>query len=193
IVLSLDGKEISNKPFLWKSDIAKNKLGINKKGMIDKKYFFVTKRFTTFNDGTTTVLAEKSKEMKMFTNVIKEYDADFIFLNFDKDFNYIDKKVIKKSSSAWNNNSFFSQNIKNGDGILYCYKVENSTYRKKDIPEKFIGIITIINGEFKHDRIPVESDGFTTYPIKAKEGYILFREFNNEKETDQIRLERLNY
>lgn len=69
------------------------------------------------------------------------------------------------------------------------YQKEEGTKDKNWI----LGIVSIVDGEVNHEKIPMSSDDYYISPYVAKEGYILLREFNKNSDFDKIRLERLNF
>ncbi|WBX76478.1 hypothetical protein PG911_17925 [Tenacibaculum ovolyticum] len=188
------GNEISKNYFKWEDAV--NYIDIKKNGKLKKGYKLASRQYFVFKNGTISILTEKVKKVKR---------TDFVILNFDKDFKLTSTETIEKPKNIYNSSYLFSQKVEDGNGVAFFYK-----YTKKAKKEfKFIrvmaigtgittlnatlGIVTIINGKINKEEIPMSSKEYTISPYIAKEGYILFREFNKNSNYDEIRLEKLNY
>ncbi len=187
--ISIDNKGIPKfkKEFLWNENKHPN-LKIDKKGEFNDGYSFLLKQVYHFNDGSIAFLGEKSKNKK---DKIKT--SDLVLLLFDKEFNLTEVEYFKKDKSKSKYSDYlYSQSIKNGEGVVFFY----ADYKKDDKTKNknwILGIVSINGRKIKHETIPISSKKHLILPYIAKEGYILLREFNKDKDYDQIRLERLNY
>lgn len=192
ILLDENGKEVSKKYFLWNQ--AAPELEMNKYGRLDKRYQLAAKSYFVFKNGTISVLTEKRKEnFDILFGGTNVKTLDFVILNFDKDFNFINTNTIEKDKSKWAYSDFlYSQKVKGGEGVVFFY----NDY-KKDLETKkknwILGIVSIVNGKLNHEQIPMSSKEHFISPYIAKEGYILLREFNKDSEYNEIRLEKINY
>lgn len=194
IVLSKQGEELSKKYNNW-TDLPSDIIQINKRGkMLDDGYKLYARQFFVFEDGSISILTEKYKDSKyyvLFNSTPKS--TDFVILNFDKDFNLVSKEVIEKDKNNWGNSDYlYSQRIKDGKGVVFFYRDYKTDVESKE-KNWVLGIVSIIEGKMMHEQIPMSSEDHFIAPYMAKEGYILLREFNKDKDYDQIRLERLNY
>lgn len=194
IVLSKKGEELFKKYTNW-TDLPSDVIQINKKGkMLEDGYKLYARQFFVFEDGSISILTEKYKDSKyyvLFNSTPKS--TDFVILNFDKDFNLVSKEVIEKDKNNWGNSDYlYSQKIKNGKGVVFFYR-DYKTDKESKEKNWVLGIVSIIDSKMTHEQIPMSSEDHFIAPYMAKEGYILLREFNKDKDYDQIRLERLNY
>ncbi|PQJ78930.1 hypothetical protein BTO18_06940 [Polaribacter porphyrae] len=186
------GKEIFKKYFSWED--AGKYMNIKKNGKLEKGYKLLAKQFFIFNDGSVSFLAEKFKSQQYYVVVsLAPKTTDFMMLNFDKDFALKEVNKIEKDKSYYTSSDYlYSQRIKEGNGIVFFYR----DYKKDEETRKrswVLGIVSIIDGKMKHEQIPMSSEDFFISPYIAKEGYILLREYNKDREHDEIRLEKLNY
>ena len=190
IVLDEKGNEIFKKHFLWEE--ANDFIEMSKKGKLEKGYRLYVQSYFVFKDERIVVLSEK---FKVGTNILIGgilKTTDFVLLEFDKDFNLTSADTIEKDLSKFMVSDFlFSQYLNDEkDGVFFYrdYQKDSETKERNWI----LGIVSLVNGEIKHEKIPMSSDEYYIYPYIAKEGYILLREFNKNSDFDEIRLERLN-
>jgi hypothetical protein len=192
IELDNEGNETFKKYFSWED--AGKFMDIKKNGKLEKGYKLLAKQFFIFNDGSTAFLAEKFKDTQYYVVVaIAPKTTDFMMLNFDKDFSLQSVDKIEKDKSYYTSSDYlYSQRIKDGNGVVFFYRdyIKDETTKKRSW---VLGIVSIINGKMKHEKIPMSSEEFFISPYIAKEGYILLREYNKDSEHDEIRLEKLNY
>ncbi|MDR2123080.1 MAG: hypothetical protein LBP34_08130 [Flavobacteriaceae bacterium] len=209
IVLDEKGNEISKKYTLWED--YKTQIDVDKKGKAEKNYRLRPVQYFMLKDGTICMLTEKYKPYKKgigdlvpipIVNVLveaattqREKTTDFVLFFMDKDFNLKKVKTIEKElTKDYNYDYQFSQYIKDDAGVVFFFK----DYSDKD-KKWTLGISTILNGDMKEERIPIsskfkdEKEEYVILPMRAKEGYILLREYNKKEKYDQIRLEKVNY
>lgn len=191
IELDKKGNELSKTYFFWNQ--TSEHLPLNKKGLTKDGFRLVAKSYFVFKDGSVSILTEKRKPNWSLFGTTSYKTADFVILNFDKDFKLKNISKIEKDLSKWSFSDYlYSQKIKDGNGVVFFYndhKQDAETKKKNWV----LGIVTIINGEMTHEQIPMSSEEHFILPYIAKEGYILLRELNKDSDYDQIRLERLNY
>lgn len=192
IVLDNEGNETFKKYFSWED--ASGILNIKKNGKLEDGYRLLAQQFFIFNDGSTAFLAEKFKDSQYYVIVATApKTTDFMMLNFDKDFTLKSVDKIDKDKSYYSSSDYlYSQRIKDGNGVVFFYR----DYKKDETTKKrswVLGIVSIIDGKMKHEKIPMSSEEFFISPYVAKEGYIMLREYNKDSDLDQIRLEKLNY
>ncbi|MGM5632077.1 hypothetical protein O2K51_14355 [Apibacter raozihei] len=182
IVLDSTGKEISKKYVVWED--FNNKIKITANGRFKKNLRIRTLKFFVFNDGRICILTE-------LVNKKQNQISDFVLFFMDKDFNLIKTEIIQKGISYYNDSDgyMFSQYTKNGKEAVFFYTRFSSNERKW-----ILGVNTISDNELKKETIPIysEEDKYIIYPMKAKEGYIILREYNENDKYNQIRLEKLN-
>ena len=190
IVLDENGKEVFKKHFLWEE--ANDFIEMSKKGKLEKGYKLYVQSYFVFKDERIAVLSEK---YKVGTNILVGgilKTTDFVLMEFDKDFNLTSANTIEKDLSKFSASDFlFSQYLNDEkDGVFFYrdYQKDSETKERNWV----LGIVSLVNGEIKHEKIPMSSDEYYIYPYIAKEGYILLREFNKNSDFDEIRLERLN-
>lgn len=164
---------------------------INASGRVEKGYYIDVRDIFFLKNGSVSILFEKYKPPTEYT-VAKT--TDLIYLYTDKDFKISGTKIFEKEKSKlWNTDYLFSQNLNNGDDLVFFYRdLQKDDETREKNWNLFIN--TYINGEFKQEAIPISSkENYLIIPYIAKEGYILLQEFNKEAKYNQIRLERLNY
>ncbi len=190
IVLDAQGNEIFKKHFLWEE--ANDIIKINKSGRVEEGYKLFVHSYFVLKDERIVVLCEKFKNgyNLLFGDIVKT--TDFVILEFDKDFQPIYAKSIEKDLSKFSSSDFLFSQYLNGkqDAVFFYqdYQKDSETKEKNWV----LGIVSIVNGEVNHEKIPMSSDNHYIYPYIAKEGYILLREYNKNSQFDEIRLERLN-
>lgn len=191
IVLDNEGNEIFKKHFLWEE--ASDVININKSGRLeDDGYKLFVHSYFILKDESIVVLAEKFRNSYnlLFGEIVKT--TDFVILQFDKDFQAISAKTIEKDLSKFSSSDFlFSQYLNNENDAVFFYKDYQKDSETKE-RNWVLGIVSIVDGQVNHEKIPMTSDDHYIYPYIAKEGYILLREFNKKAEFDEIRLEKLN-
>ena len=192
VELNEKGEEVSKKYFKWED--ASAFIDINEKGKLEGGYRLLAKSYFVFKDGSITVLMEKYKESLALAAVSGSIKTeDFVLMNFDKDFNLSDVYILdKEKSKNLATDYLYSQYINGKEGVVFFYKdlkKDDESLKKNWV----LGIVSIINGKINHETIPMSSKKHFISPYIAKEGYILLREFNENEEYNQIRLERLNY
>lgn len=192
ITLDVSGKELFKKYVPWQA--FSKYLKINKYGKVENGYILRTRDFFIFRDGSISYLSEKYK--------VARYDSrgyavpkttDMVLMNFDKDFNVKDAITIRKTKSFKSFDYLFSQYVKNNTGCVFFFKNFKKDWAKKD-KVGILGINKYIDSHYSYEEIPIYSkkEKYMIIPIKAKEGYIILREFNKDDEYDQIRLEKIN-
>ncbi|GAB1856329.1 hypothetical protein MHTCC0001_11640 [Flavobacteriaceae bacterium MHTCC 0001] len=190
IVLDKDGNEVSRKYFLWED--ANQFVKMNKKGKMDEGYKLFTHSYFIFNDERIVVLSEKYKIANNILLGPHVKTENFILLEFDGDFNIKNAKTIEKDMSKFSSSDYlFGQYLNNEKDAVFFYQDYQKEEGTKD-KNWILGIVSILDGEINHEKIPMSSDDYFISPYIAKEGYILLREFNKNSDFDEIRLERLN-
>ncbi|TGV04392.1 DUF6770 family protein [Flavivirga rizhaonensis] len=190
IVLDSKGNELFKKHFLWEE--ANEFIEMNKRGKLESGYKLFVQSYFIFKDERIVVLSEKFKvgSNLLVGGIVKT--TDFVLLEFDNDFNLKSVETIKKDLSKFSSSDFlFAQYLNDEKDAVFFYQ----DYQKdSETKEKnwVLGIVSIVNGEINHEKIPMSSDDFYINPYIAREGYILLREFNKNSDFDKIRLERLN-
>ncbi len=192
IELDKKGNELSKNYFFWNQ--ARQFIEINQKGKTKDGFRLIAKNFYVFKDGTISVLTEKRKPNKGLFGTTSYRTADFVILNFDKDFNLKSLDKIEKDLSKYSFSDYlYSQKVKDGNGVVFFYndhkEMEGDSKKKNWV----LGIVSIVNGKLNHEQIPMSSEDHFIIPYIAKEGYILLRELNKDSDYDQLRLEKLNY
>lgn len=182
------GKELSKSYKLWSDIEAFVKL--NSRGKNEDGYRLRAVNYYVFNS-KIVVLTEKVK--LGFTGFKL---SDFVWFEFDTDFNLIKTHVIEKNVSKSERSDFlYSQFLNNNKDLVFFYK--NYIYKEDSLEfeedkDWLLGIVSFIDGEIYQEQIPLSSDDFFIVPYIAKKGYILLREHNKDKEFDEIRLEKIN-
>ncbi|MFY7671469.1 hypothetical protein ACOSP6_10345 [Tenacibaculum sp. MEBiC06402] len=192
IELDKKGNELSKKYFFWNQ--ASDFIEIDKKGKTKDGFRLIAKNFYVFKNGSISILTEKRKPNKGLFGTTSYRTADFVILNFDKDFNLKSLDKIEKDLSKYSFSDYlYSQQVKNGNGVVFFYndhkEMEGDSKKKNWV----LGIVSIIDGKLNHEQIPMSSEDHFIIPYVAKEGYILLRELNKDSDYDQLRLEKLNY
>lgn len=190
IQLDKSGKEISRNYLPWEALISLIDIKNNGK-LKDKNYRLSSKQFFAFKNGKTSIINEKRKQDKK-RGMVRVRTTDFVVLNFDEDFKPISKEVIQKekSESFWVHTDYlFSQKINDENGVAFFYIDSKKQEDTENNENRDLGIVIIKDGRISEEKIPLTD---IKYVEKGKEGYILFREINEEKGIDEIRLERLN-
>lgn len=189
IELNKLGEEISKKYLPWKE--LSSVMKIKKNGKLEEDNFRLSsKRFFCFKNGQMAIVNEKRKESVTMKGVVKVKTTDFVIFHFDENFNIKSKDIIKKdvSKSFWVQTDYlFSQKINDENGAAFFYMDYKKD--KENNKNNVLGIVYVKEGKVLEEQIPAK--GLEVY--KAKEGHVLFREFNKDKNIDEIRLERLNY
>lgn len=191
--LLIDRKTFSTdlKILTFKDDFKVHIPKINAKGFVETGYFLDPRDIFFMKDGSIGMLFEKYKPPTEYT---AQKTTDLVYVYTDKNFKIAGVTVLEKEKSRWLNTDYlFSQNINDGNDLVFFYR----DYQKDDESKNRnwnLFINTLINGKFKQEMIPMSSkENFFIYPYIAKEGYILLHEFNKKAKYNQIRLERLNY
>ncbi|TWP28694.1 hypothetical protein ETU09_05085 [Apibacter muscae] len=205
IVLDEEGNKVKEKYTQWED--FKEYIKIEENGRIDKNYRLKPADYFVFDDGSISILTEKSKPSKYVSvaslistlniatiSAIEDSQKaeDFILFSMDSDFNIKKVEIIEKDLTKDRSyNYLFSQYKSRGNEAAFFYQ----TYLKSE-KEWILSINSInSNGIIKEDKIPMSSkdEKFTILPIPAKEGYILLREYNEiDEKYNQLRLEKLN-
>jgi hypothetical protein len=164
---------------------------INYRGYVERGYFLDPRDIFFMKDGSVGLLFEKYKAASEYT---AQKTSDLVYVYTDKNFKVTGAKTFEKEKSKWQNADYlFSQNINNGNDLVFFYR----DYQKDDETKNKnwnLFINTLIDGKFNQEMIPISSKkNFFIFPYVAKEGYILLQEFNTKEKYNQIRLERLNY
>ncbi|WP_128331478.1 hypothetical protein [Apibacter sp. HY039] len=180
IVLDSTGREISKKYTVWED--FKDKIKITPNGRFKKNFRLRTIKFFVFSEGRICILTELVNKKQKLT-------SDFVLFFMDENFNLEKTEIIQKEISSESYDYRFSQYTKNGKEAVFFY--ENFIKSEK---KWILGVNTISDNELKKEVIPTYSkeDKYTIYPMKAKEGYIILREYNENDKYNQIRLEKLN-
>jgi len=193
ITLDTSGKELFKKYVPWQA--FSKYLKINKYAKVEKGYILKPREFFIFRDGSISYLSEKYKPQKNITTEIHiaPKTTDMVLMNLDSDFNVKDVITIHKYKSLYSYDYLFSQYVKNNTGCVFFFQ----DFKKDKIKKDKVGILGInkyINSKYSYEEIPIYSkkEKYTIIPIKAKEGYIILREFNKDDKYDQIRLEKIN-
>jgi hypothetical protein len=191
IVIDNDGNELFKKYFLWEE--ANNYVDINEKGKLKRGYKLLARSYFVFKDERIVVLTEKAKNAyNVLLGMEVAKSTDFVVFEFDKDFNLEEAKTITKDKSKYITSDFlFDQYLNNDkDGVFFYRNYQEDTDSKDK--NWILGIVSMVDGNMNHEKVPISSDDFFIVPYIAKEGYILLREFNKDSEFDEIRLEKLN-
>jgi len=166
---------------------------IDENGGVESGYFLYQKDFYLLQDGSCGLLFEKTKPAGQYN---KMKTTDLVYLITDKDFNVKEVKTFEKDKTkGWDQSDYlFSQYLNDRKDVVFFYR----DYQKDEETNKKnwnLYINTLINGEFKQEKIQISSkdDKYYIAPYIAKEGYILLREYNEKEKYNQIRLEKLNY
>ncbi len=189
-VIDSEGKEIGKNFFGWE-ELADD-MKINKNGRLANGYQLKLKTIFAFKNGSSAILFEKFKPATQYT---RPKTTDMVLVCFDKNFKYQAAHTMKKAKtkSHFQNDYLYAQYIKDRTGVVFLFKdeVKNEDSRKK---EWILGINALINGEYKYEQIPMESEEYEMDVMPAKEGYILIHEYDKKdpKKKNEIRLERLN-
>ena len=190
IVLDEKGNEVFKKHFLWEE--ANEFIEMNKKGKLEKGYKLFVQSYFVFKDERIVVLSEK---YKVSTNILIGgvlRTTDFVLLEFDKDFNLTSANTIEKDLSKFSASDFlFSQYLNDERDAVFFYRDYQKDSETKE-RNWVLGIVSLVNGNVKHEKVPMSSEDHYIFPYIAKEGYILLRELNKNSDFDEIRLERLN-
>ncbi len=190
IVLDKDGNEVFKKHFLWEE--AGEFIELSEKGKMDAGYKLFTHSYFVFKDGRIVVLSEKYKIANNILLGPHVKTENFILLEFDNDFNIKNAKTIEKDMSKFSSSDYlFGQYLNNEEDAVFFYQDYQKEEGTKD-KNWILGIVSLVDGEVNHEKIPMSSDDYFISPYIAKEGYILLREFNKNSDFDEIRLERLN-
>ncbi|MFI1772249.1 DUF6770 family protein [Thalassobellus citreus] len=190
IVLDENGNELFKKYFLWEE--ASEFIEMNKKGKLEAGYKLFVQSYFIFKDERIVVLSEKFKigNNILVGGIVKT--TDFVLLEFDADFNLKAVETIKKDLSKFSSSDFlFAQYLNDENDAVFFYQDYQKDTETKE-KNWVLGIVSIVNGDINHEKIPMSSDDFFISPYIAKEGYILLREYNKNSDFDKIRLERLN-
>lgn len=179
------------KILIFKDDFKVHIPKINAKGSVESGYLLDPRDIFFMKDGSIGMLFEKYKPPTEYT---AQKTTDLVYVYTTKDFKIAGVTVLEKEKSRWQNTDYlFSQNINDGDDLVFFYR----DYRKDDETKDRnwnLFINTLIDGKFKQEMVPISSkENFLIFPYIAKEGYILLREFNKQAKYNQVRLERLNY
>lgn len=209
-VLNDTGAVMQDKYYNW-TDFD-TKYGIRKDGTLEKNFHVLTKRYFLFKDGRITALTETYRPrytslllhmlfpvgtiINLFTSRFYETHGDIMLFNFNPDLSLKDIDVIAKEKSkdysSVTSDFLFSNYTNDGNGATFFYL--NAT-KEKDAKKSTImmGIDRLKNNERVEERIPVYSENkYSIVPLPAKEGYVLFKEYNEKAKYNQVRLERLN-
>lgn len=160
-------------------------------GMVEKGYVLDPRDIFFHKDGSVGILFEKYKPASQYT---AQKTTDMVYVYTDKDFKITGSKIFEKEKSRWQNADYlFSQNLNNGNDLVFFYRdYQKDSETKARNWNLFIN--TLIDGKFKQEMIPISAkENYIIFPYIAKEGYILLQELNTKAKYNQIRLERLNY
>jgi len=193
VTLDLSGKELFKKHLPWST--VSSYIDINKYAKVGKGYRLSDRDFFIFKDGSISYLSEKYKPKKEIFVYIASRSTDMVLMNFTSDLKVKDVKTIKKARSKENHYDYlFSQYVKEGAGCVFFFQDFKRDKEKKD-RIGVLGINKYIHSEYAFEEVPIYSkkNNYTIYPMLAKEGYIILREYNEDDKYDQIRLEKVNY
>ena len=192
LILDEEGQEVSKKYLLWKD--MTDKLPINKNGKMAKGYRLHAKEYFISDTGSMAILTEKLKEgYDLLLGVSKVKTTDLVLFQLDENFGLGEVLEIEKDKSKWQASDYlYSQYINNGEDVVFFYKDYKEDEATSD-KNWIMGIVTIIDGTIKEETISISSEDHFIFPYIAKEGYVLFREFNKDQDYDEIRLEQINY
>lgn len=174
---------------------AKKFIEISEKGTLEKDgYSLILKDIFFFKNGSVGLMFEKMKggvSVMGFGGKVKA--TDLVYFETNEKFELQQVKTFAKDKSFGFSNSdyLFSQYINNGNDIAFFYR----DFQKNEEGDKnwSLFINTIKTGVLNQEKIQISSKENLIFPYVAKEGYILFREFNKKSEYNGIRLEKLNY
>ena len=140
-------------------------------------------------------VTEKFKLGTVFpSNQLVPKTTDMVVIITDENFKINDVKVLPKDKSNYSYSDYlFNQYLNGKKDIVFYYR----DYQKDENKDKNwnLFINTIIKGKFNQEKIQISSkqDKYMIFPYPAKDGYILFFEYNKKDKYNQIRLEKLNY
>ncbi|MEL6918317.1 MAG: DUF6770 family protein [Bacteroidota bacterium] len=192
LVLDDKGNELTKKYLFWKDMV--DHLDIDDKGKVENRYRLHAKEYFIMDNGSMAILTEKLKESyNVLLGISKVKTTDLVLFQFDEDFKIGQVLEINKDKSKWQASDYlYSQYINQNNDLVFFYR----DY-KKDIATSdknwIMGIVTIVDGKINHETISISSEDHFIYPYIAKEGYVLFREYNKDADYDEIRLEQINY
>ena len=183
--------DVDLKMLTYKKDFKGHVPKINEYGLVEAGYFLDPRDIFFLKDGSIGILFEKYKPQGQYT---AQKTTDMVYVYTDKDFKIVGAKVFEKEKSRWQNSDYlFSQNLNNGNDLVFFYRDFQRDEENRDKHWNLF-INTLIDGKFKQEVIPISAKkDFLIFPYIAKEGYILLQEFNKKAKYNQVRLERLNY
>lgn len=192
IVINKNDYSISTNILLYKQHLKEFIPKIDKNGNVESGYNLVKKDVFYLNDGGVAILTEKFKPAGQYNRM---KTTDMIYIVTDKDFKIKEVKILEKEKSKGQYTDYlFSQYLNENKDVVFFYKDFQKDDESKD-KNWILFINTLQNGVFNQEQVTISSknDKFMIYPYVAKEGYILFREYNKKDKYNQIRLEKLNY
>lgn len=186
---------IDFKTFTFDEDVSKFIEDIDKYGGVERGFNLEIRDVLFFKDGSIAFVTEKFKLGTVFpSNQLVPKTTDMVVIITDENFKLKEVKVLPKDKSNYSLSDYlFNQYLNNKNDIVFYYR----DYQKDENKDKNwnLFINTIINGKFNQEKIQISSkqDKYLIYPYPAKDGYILFFEYNKKDKYNQIRLEKLNY
>lgn len=190
--------EVKLEKYLPWSGMSK-KLDITKKGQMDGKYFVNLLSAETLKNGKTIIIAEKTIPQRYnvgmallgVSSYTKRKTTDLLCFIFDPMFDLERVEVIEKAKSKGNFTDFiFSEKRGDDDSVDFFFSDFKEVEGSKG--QWFLGINTYKDDKITTEEIPISSDDYVIVPLRAKEGYILLREYNVDDKYDKLRLEKLN-
>lgn len=186
---------IEFKTFTYEDDISKYIEDIDKFGGVERGFNLEIRDALFFKDGSIAYVTEKFKLGTVFpSNQLVPKTTDMVVIITDENFKINDVKVLPKDKSNYSYSDYlFNQYLNGKKDIVFYYR----DYQKDENKDKNwnLFINTIIKGKFNQEKIQISSkqDKYMIFPYPAKDGYILFFEYNKKDKYNQIRLEKLNY
>lgn len=192
-----DGKELSADYFIWSA--LSDKYKIDKYGKIQDYGFIHFHDFTRLSNGNTIVVGEG------FVSGGKTLVLDLFLFVFDPEMNIVDfAKIDKFKNTLYFQNTYGKKIAKSGAfDFLFKQRIEKDNYvffyrdNEKAIDESLLnskwilGITKFVDGNFDYDKIALTAKDKKIFPYKAKNGYVLLREINENG--TELRLEKINY
>lgn len=186
LILDDKGQIIEKKYYNWSS--FSDKITISTKGSIDG-YYLDPLDYFIFQDGSISILTVGKKAPAVGESYLYK---DYILFCFDKNFNITKIHNISKKLPDGDNGFLFSQLLNNEESVAFFDKFIqlNPVTNKK---EKYLGINKIVNGNYTYEKIllsNISKNDIDIFP--AKEGYVMFQEFNEKEKIYNVRLESIN-
>lgn len=197
------GKELKRNFVLWNA--FKPHLEIkNKYGKIKGPYSWIfLEDFVPLENGETLAVAEAYKtgqNTSVYDLFMLKFDANFQLVYFHKIQKERTKYKGRMLSGYWlYNYGYFdyqySQKLNNNGDYVFFYldnQKEGWASTRQNHPDRFLGIVTYVDGEFQYSTLDMSHENYRMIPGKAKMGWILLQRIS-EDEGASIRLEKINY